>query len=119
MIAALLILTVPLQTHPVDRCDLIEINHFHDDCGKRAFTQHIFWRWRPDLCRMEVIDWRMVRGQRVQIDHGREDAFVLWSEGGQIREVRAPLVTETVDQFDPELCDREILPREKRRLLTP
>lgn len=117
----LLLLIVPVEAHPTDRVDMLEVNHFHDCCGTPIFTQLIAWDFDYRNCRFQVRAWRMIRDgkPKVQIDHDREDAFALWNDNGTLREVRAPVLRETWTQEDPELWDRELWPRELRRELSP
>jgi hypothetical protein len=44
---------------------------------------------------------------------------VLWQDGEVVRLVRAKSMRRTYLQFDPEIEDRKILSKEKRRGLTP
>ena len=119
MIAALLLTTIPIDATALDSVDVLEVNHFHDDCGRHVFSQVIAWDFDYRACRFVCRDWRMIRcqHQRIQFDHGREDAFMLWQDGDVTREVRAGSVRESWTQTDPELLDRDLLPKERRRLL--
>ena len=119
-IAMLIALTIPHDVVVRDRVDVIELNHFYDDCGRHVFDQVIFWDFNWRLSRMEVRAWRMVKSkhQLPRIDHGREDAFTLWNDGSVPREVRAPILRESWEQCDPELVNREMVPKERRRGLT-
>ena len=120
-IAMLIALTVPYDVVVRDRVDVIELNHFYDDCGRHVFDQVIFWDFNWRQSRLEVRSWRMVKkeSQLPRIDHGREDAFTLWNDGSVPREVRAPVLRESWEQYDPELVSREIVPKELRRGLSP
>lgn len=115
----LLIGIIPHDDVPIDHVDLIEINHFYDGCGKLVFTQQIFWDWCPPRCRFEVRAWRMHKSdwQNPRWDWERNDAFSIWQDGDTLREVRAKATRTSYLQFDPELYEREITPKELRREL--
>lgn len=121
MLGWILIATIPTGPVIQDRVDVIELNHFYDDYGQHVFDQLIFWDFNWRRSRMEVRAWRMVKKkhQLPRIDHGREDVFSLWSDGEVMREVRAPILRESWEQYDPELVNREMVPKERRRELTP
>ena len=46
--------------------DLIEVNHFYDENGKRVFDQLIFWDWKPAEAAHRVRAWRERHGERVR-----------------------------------------------------
>ena len=120
MLGALLLCTIPYETVTRDTVDLLEVNHVCDYWGDESFCQFIAWDYDYRACRFVVRGWRMVKSpaQRIQIDHGREDAFMLWHDGQTLREVRAGAWRETWEQYDPEMADRELLPKEHRRELS-
>lgn len=120
-----LLLTVVISMVPVDSVvrdtvDLIEVNHVYDDRGRLVLQQVIFWDWHADRGRFHVVAWRMLRetGQIPRRDWQQDDYFCLWYDGDVLREVRAPSRSETWTQFDPELDDRQELPRSLRRKLS-
>jgi hypothetical protein len=41
----------------------------------------------------------------------------MWQDGEQIRHIRSKSIRETWTQYDPELVEREYLPKEKRKEL--
>lgn len=101
-----------------DQCDVIELNHFYDDNGRHVFDQVIFYNW--DGRRHEVLDWRLVKEpsylpQRLPGGACR----CLFVDAQAIRQVTGSSGRETWTQFDPELAEREFLPKERRRLLRP
>lgn len=105
-----------------DECDVIELNHFYDDQGRQVFDQVIFFTW--DGRRHQVLDWRLVK-QPSHLPHRNWSAVgeqwqCLWvdeRDGNRLRRVVARSCRETWTQFDPELVERESLPKERRRLL--
>jgi|SRR5690606_35531413 len=113
LIVALSILPSPAA--PVeDRVDLIEVNHYYDDCGKPVFTQLIFYDWHAHESRHHVRAWRMVREGDAPAACGE----VLFRDSGVLRRVRAPIIRHTWTQHDPEIAEREHLPQHERRGLT-
>ena len=41
----------------------------------------------------------------------------MWHDGEQIRQIRSKSIRETWTQYDPELVEREYLPKERRKEL--
>ncbi len=111
----LVVLLQPFTPVSEDRFDLIEVNHFYDESGKPVFDQAIFWEWIGD--RYVVQAWRMIkRKSQVAV---REDGgwSMTWGENG-IRKVKARDFRETWTQYDPELADRDVWPKEMRSELS-
>jgi hypothetical protein len=102
-----------------DRVDLVEVNHFYDDVGRHVFDQVIFYDWSPGDCRHVVRAWRMVKKphQLPQRNWTDDTYTATWNDGEVLREVRAATMRESWTQYDPELVEREYLPKEKRREL--
>lgn len=121
MWAILLALAIlPAPDPIVDRVDLVEVNHFYDERGKLVFNQLLFYDWRPFQSEYEVRAWRLLKGrdQRPERDHRSGEWVTIFHDGGIFREVRAAAIRETWTQHDPELTERDNLPKEKRRGLT-
>jgi hypothetical protein len=125
MLAGLLASAPLLQAAPsrgvvVDQVDCIEVNHFFDEHGKRVFDQCIFYDWDSDAGRYQVRAWRLLKTQDQWPlkDHRRGDYVAVWMDGDTLREVRAAAVRETFSTYDPELAEREFLPKEQRRELS-
>lgn len=121
LLLTLAALTVLPLTEPVrDCCDRVEVNHFYDECGRRVFDQVIFYDWSPGERRYQVVAWRLLKcdGLWPRRDWTRGDYAALWHDGEIFREVRAATRVETWTQTDPELSDRDYLPKEMRRELS-
>ncbi|MEQ8790501.1 MAG: hypothetical protein RIC55_29665 [Pirellulaceae bacterium] len=102
-----------------DRVDLIEVNHVYDERGRLSFSQIIFYDWSPRVGRFQVRAWRMLKTQS-QIPHRdwtTNDFVAVWHDEGILREVHADNFRESWTQHDPELIEREHLPKERRREL--
>jgi hypothetical protein len=102
-----------------ERVDLMEVNHFYDEQGRLVFDQVIFYDWSPEHGRHMVRAWRLVKNpaqlpQRDWKDGGYE---AVWQDGEILRHVVAKSMRETWTQYDPELVEREFLPKEQRREL--
>jgi len=119
---AVLLMTVsvsPTSSVAFDEVDLVEVNHFFDEQGKRVFDQIIFYDWSPVPARYQVRAWRLIKSpsQMPARDWRRGDYVTTWRDGDLQREVRAKSYRESWTQHDPELLEREHLPKEKRREL--
>jgi hypothetical protein len=102
-----------------DRVDVIEINHFFDEHGKLVFDQILYYDWSPSESRHHVRAWRLLKSpaQIPQKDWQRGDYVATFYDGDALREIRAEVVRESWTQYDPELVEREALPKERRREL--
>ena len=104
MLALLLLLLLPFSSQPVNRVDVIELNHFYDSrTGQEVFKQWLFWDLRDG--EWELIDWRLCKGEEVTNN-------LLLIDG---KVVKAGRVTETWNDWDRELAAREKTPKEKRK----
>lgn len=84
---------------------------------------------QPDTVKVESSDiiqrgfavraWRLVKhpSQRPTRDYKNGGYTAVWQDGEIMRRVNAPSMRETWTQYDPELFDREFLPKEQRREL--
>ena len=95
----------------VTDCDCVELNHLHDAEGRHVFTQWIWWDYKADG-RHEVVGWRLDKGQM----RGTPCEFV-FHDGDVMRRVRTKYYMESFTQHDPELVNRDLLPKEMRREL--
>ena len=102
-----------------DQVDLIEVNHFYDDQGRLVFDQVIFYDWDPARGRYDVRAWRLLKKptQMPQRDVRGRKFFATWHDGEVLRHVEAEAMRESWTQYDPELVEREFLPKDKRREL--
>ena len=111
--------TSPQQDVARETVDLIEINHFYDEHGRLVFDQVIFYDWSQDDARYMVRAWRLVKNpaQLPQRDWKDGGYAAVWQDGDLMRHVRAKSFRETWTQYDPELIEREFLPKERRKEL--
>lgn len=119
MLAAISWLEPAYQEPLRESVDLLEINHFYDERGRLVFDQSIFYDWTADKGHYRVLAWRLVKhpAQIPQRDWSGGGWLSVWQDGEVLRHVRAQSVRETWTQFDPELVEREYLPKENRREL--
>jgi hypothetical protein len=116
---------LPMEGGPVEeRVDALEINHFHDINAHPVFSQLIFWAWSQDCGRYVVRSWRIIKDAHAQTpvrDFARGEYVVTWHDDGVMRCVRSPSFIETWSQDgytgDPEVQNRELLPRDERNEL--
>jgi len=97
--------------------DLIEVNHFYDEHGRLVFDQVIFYDWSKDDARYMVRAWRLVKNpaQLPQKDWKDGSYTSVWQDGELMRHVKAKAIKETWTQYDPELAERDFLPKERRK----
>jgi hypothetical protein len=115
----LLFAVVPQEAPLRDAVDLVELNHFYDEHGRLVFDQLIFYDWDEGDRRYHVRAWRLLK-QRYQIpqrDWVTGGYFSMWIDGEAIRHVHTKHTRETWGQFDPELVERDYLPKEQRKEL--
>lgn len=120
ILALIALAIVPVQDVARDRVDLVEVNHFFDDQGRKVFDQAIFYDFCTATERFQVRAWRLVKDQSQLPERDWEHGgyAILWQDGETVREVRAAMVRETWTQVDVELLEREILPQNKRKGLS-
>lgn len=101
-----------------DECSSIEINALYDDAGREVFTQAIF-REATETGE-QVRAWRLVKSTTVMPQKnwrtGRYE--MLWHDGDTLRRIEARAVRYTFSQHDPELRERDTLPKHERRELS-
>lgn len=113
---------LPLPEPVRESVDLIELNHFYDESGRLVFDQVIFYDWSSSDSRYQVRAWRLVNSHsqrpiRDWANGGGAIYIAAWQDGDIFRRVESPSFRETWTQFDPELVEREQLPKEFRREL--
>ena len=120
VIALSLLSLVPHDVVLRERCDVIETNDFRDDEGRTVFVQEIFYDWCPHRERWQVRAWRLVKcdHQRPEYDHARRLWSCTWLDGEVVRCITADSHRMSWTQYDPELLERDVLPKERRRELS-
>ena len=109
----------PTEDVARETVDLMEVNHFYDEQGRLVFDQVIFYDWSPDHSRYMVRAWRLVKNPSQLPERDWRDGgyLAVWQDGEILRRVRAQSMRESWTQYDPELAEREYLPKEKRKEL--
>ena len=116
-----LLAIIPSDNILVELVDIIELNHVNDAQHNRVFDQIIYWERDEKAARHQIVAWRMFKSQS-QIPRKN------WVGGGWVanwrdaqgdvdRCVMAASYRVTYTTHDPELVEREYLPKEKRREL--
>lgn len=117
-ILLLLFSIVPQEQILLDGFDRVEINHFYDDQGRHVFDQVIWSDW--DIHNRHTVGaWRLVKLPGIiPVLNNQSNLYEsLFNDNDVTRKVTAKYKLETWTQFDPELVDRDFLPKEKRREL--
>ena len=119
MFALLLLAVLPRPDGCIkESVDLMELNHLYDDNGRFVNDQIIFYEWSDLFGRYDVRAWRWAKTPRHCPEFDWETGCwrVLFNDD-RLRYVTSPSFRETWTQYDPELTEREILPKEMRREL--
>ncbi len=113
----ILFATIPVDLTANDTADLVELNHFYDEEGRKVFDQVIWYDWNETYSRFDVIDWRLVKCESILpvVDRERGGYSQVWWDGESARVVKSKGMRETWTQYDPELCERESLAKDQRR----
>lgn len=93
--------------------DLIELNHFHDPCGRHVYDQVIFYQIAPETGQFRVRAWCLVEdreslSRRPKVDPSTGVARVEWWDDQQqiLRRLKSPQFRESWTQIDPERQDK-------------
>jgi len=138
ILAALLLAAIPHSDVVRDECDVIELNHLYDENGRSGLSQFIFYDWHERESRHHVVEWATTRTERkakagilpeefkkryrhelaAMVRPTKEGWRLRFDHMGVVREITARQFRETWTQFDPEIMERENLPKERRRGLS-
>ncbi len=120
LVALALAAILPQPDVARESVDLCEVNHFYDEQGRLVFDQCIFYTWNDDHARFDVVAWRLVKNpsQLPVRDWTGGGYSAVWQDGELMRSVKAKAIRETWTQYDVELVERDILPKEKRAELS-
>ena len=93
--------------------DLIELNHFHDPCGRHVYDQVIFYNVAPETGKFHVRAWCLVEdretlSRRPLMDPKTAIVRVEWWDDQQqiMRRLSSKQYRESWTQVDPERSDR-------------
>ncbi len=115
----------PEQEPIREQVDLIEVNRYYDELGKLILSQYIFYDWCSSTGRYQVRDWKLIKEcpEKPENTHvlpqrrPNGELSIRIHDGDVRREITARFVRHTHTQYDPELLEREFLPKERRREL--
>lgn len=107
---------------PVAYVDLVEYNHFYDGNGVLVFRQVMFYSFRNGD--YELREWHLVKsgssGATPPLQEGKYFATYIHSYfDGSFKKVLAASRRLSWTQYDPELEERNKLPKDLRRPLFP
>lgn len=104
-----------------ERCDVIELNHFHDLCGKPVYSQLIFWDFNRSKCEDEVRAWRLFDVKKDRLRLGVDAVNFSWMDADEdrvlFRDLKSNEFRETWTQVDPERANKKILDERNRKAL--
>lgn len=109
----LLLLTIipPADGVLRESVEMIEKNHFYDDCGKQIFAQWLFYDF--DGYRHQVRAWRLDEGQ---MHFTQRPPVLTWCDkDGKERQVSGKYWRETFTQWDVEIEEQDWLPKDRRK----
>ena len=109
-----LLAVLPATGVACERVDVVEVNHYYDECGRLVFSQLVFFEFRHGKeC---VCDWRLLKhpNHRPERDPRTGDWVTIFGDGETLREVRSSSFRESWTQYDVESYDRRVWPRERR-----
>jgi hypothetical protein len=112
--AFLLLTTVPYEAAVTDQFDVCHLQHYYDNEARHVFSQLLWKRWNAYDGRYDVEAWRLVKQGEPQPLSGE----VLFHDNGVLRQVKHHRFTESWDQWDEELEQRQVLPKEYRKDLS-
>jgi hypothetical protein len=114
----LLLSVLPREDAVRESVDLIEHNHVYNDNGDLHLEQMVYYEWKGG--RYEVLSWRLRKSPLMvpYRDHTNGGYTAVWVDDQSVtRVVRALAFRESHTMYDPELLERNRLPREFRREL--
>lgn len=120
MLAALLLCALMSHggegTEARDDVSVIELNHYVNEKGGLVLTQWIFWDWTPQHRRFQVRAWRLYQpGEIVKAERDGRISVRFYDPTDKLqRHITAVEYRSTVTGYDPEMVEREYLPREDR-----
>jgi hypothetical protein len=112
---------VPYAGPVEDRVDVVEVNTVYcADNGTVVLEQIVLWASHPDTGDLRVVTWRWFRPpiEAPVYDHARGVWRLIWFDGLILRDVRGVTRKRSYTLYDPEVADREYLPKEQRRELS-
>jgi hypothetical protein len=114
-IASLLLAFSPSGEPDAVRVDLVEVNHYYDEDGRKLLDQAIFFDWCEATNRYQVREWRLLRTTEEFPRLAPNGTYA--TRVGRDSIVVAKRYRETWSQYDPELIERKYLAREDRKPL--
>jgi hypothetical protein len=115
----------PQLPHVEDEVDVLWLDHYYDESGRLVLDQVICLDWSAQNGlpqRHNIVAWRRVKTPDGLPFRTQDGYRVIWWDGSLLRDIRANAFRETWSQAyvtgDPEVAEREMLPKELRRELS-
>jgi hypothetical protein len=117
--AATVLCTTPVDPVARESVDRITVHAFYDDQARLVFDQLLFEDWSHNAERFQLRAWRMVKSntQLPVFSVSRDCYECRWQDGDMERVISAKSVRRIATQYDPEIEERNHLPKEMRREL--
>lgn len=101
-----------IRTICVDR---IEHNHFYDDSGRLTLKQYIAWSRHPADDQIHVMFWILDKDEKISWTRHMDNSWsTIIEKENQFFRIKAGVKYESHTIYDPELRDRELLPKHER-----
>lgn len=120
MLVLLLLSIIPRDAGVLrETVDVVEQNSFYDEHCRLVFEQNIYRVWSNKSEHHEVRGWRLLKTDSMRFIRDPDTGYyvAIWMDGEAMRCVYAKSVVPSWSMEDPELLDREFLPKEKRQEL--
>lgn len=121
--AALTLATMPqLDGALVDYVDVLEVNRIYDDRGREVLVQLLGWEKSSAPSGFSIVFWRLMRdedrGMYPSFSYATQTYTSEFYDGETLRRVKAKKRWERWLQYDVEIRERDVLPKDQRRELT-
>ncbi len=115
LLAALGAPSDPIPVIIEEKVDTVEVNHYFDDRGNKVFDQVVYYNWSQEYNRFTACGYRLIK-QDTQVPVMATPSIYhsIWSDGDCLRDLNAAVAVETWSQWDPELAERNYLPKSMR-----
>lgn len=109
MIWLILSIGIWSNTPPVD---MVEVNHYYNEKDELIFTQVIYYEWKHDYCRFDVMKWHMLENTKI---HKQGNWFYInnWEATPPIR-VKTKRLRTSHTYYDPERLNQKLTHPDQR-----
>jgi len=111
----ILLLLSSITYDQTQEVDLIELNTLYDGDDRVVFKQLIYYQWDWATNRYQCVDWRLMKHHgMIPVKRGQYYES-MWIDGEQQRRVRSSYFRRSWSRDDPEIEERERMPKDRRR----